>query len=56
MWKLENPNVVFYYQNGDATGGVPFTIDIQTPWQKTTILKYGKMEAFLWTQLLVQTI
>ena len=22
MWKLENPNMVFYYQNGDAIGGV----------------------------------
>ena len=40
MWKLENLNVIFYYQNGDATGGVSFTIGIQTPWQKTTLLKY----------------
>jgi len=22
--------------------GVPFTIGIQTPWQKTTLLKYGR--------------
>jgi hypothetical protein len=42
MWKLEIPNVVFYYQNGDTTGGIPFTIGIQTPWQKTTLMKYGK--------------
>ena len=41
-WKLENPNVVIYYKNCDATGGVPFTIRIQTPWQKTTLLKYEK--------------
>ena len=34
MWKLENPNVIFYYQNDDATRGVPFTIGIQTSWQK----------------------
>ena len=40
--KIGNPNVVIYYKNGDATGGVPFTIRIQTPWQKTTLLKYEK--------------
>jgi len=34
--------VVFFYQNGDATQGVPFTIGIQTPWQKATFLKYGR--------------
>ena len=33
---------MFYYQNDDATGGVSFTIGIQTPCQKTTILKYEK--------------
>ena len=44
MWKLENPNMVFYYQNGDVIGGVPFTIGIQTLWQKTTLLKYGRDE------------
>ena len=44
MWKLENPNVVFYYQNDDATTGVPFIICIQTPLQKTTLLKYRRDE------------
>ena len=42
MWKLENPNVVFYYQNDDASRGVHFIIGCQIPWQKTTLLKYGK--------------
>jgi hypothetical protein len=42
MWKLENLNVIFYYQNDDVTGGVPFTIGIQTSWQKTSLLKYEK--------------
>ena len=31
MRKLENLNVVFFYQNGDTTGGVIFTIGIQIP-------------------------
>ena len=56
MWKIENPNVVFYYQNGDATRGVPFTIGIQTPWQKATLLKYRRDDVFLWMQILVQMI
>ena len=42
MWKLENSNVVFYYQNGHATKGVSFIIGIQTPWQKSTLLKYER--------------
>lgn len=42
MWKLENPDSVFYYQNGNGTEGIPFTIGIQTPWQKTTLMKYGR--------------
>ncbi len=54
--EIENLNVVFYYQNGDAIGGVHFTIGIHISWQKTTLLKYGKIDVFLKTQLLVQTV
>ncbi len=42
IWKLKNPNVIFFYQNEDATGYVHFTIGIQISWQKSTLLKYGK--------------
>ena len=42
MWKLENHNLVFYYQNGDTTGGVTETNGVQTLWQKITLLKYRK--------------
>ena len=34
--------MVFYYKNGDATSSVPFIFGIQTPWQKATLLKYGR--------------
>jgi hypothetical protein len=34
--------VVFYYQNDDVTGGISSNIDIQTSWQKTTLLKYER--------------
>ena len=51
--EIKNFNVVFYYQNGDTIGGVHFTIGIQISWQKTTLLKYGKIYVFLNTQLLV---
>jgi hypothetical protein len=42
MWKLENSNVVFYHENGDATGCILFTIGILAPRQKKTLLKYKK--------------
>jgi hypothetical protein len=42
MWKLENPNAVFYYQNCDATRDIAFTIGIQILWQNTTLLKYKR--------------
>lgn len=42
FWRLENSHTIFFYQDSDAGRGVPFTIGIQTLWQKDTVLKYGK--------------
>ena len=52
MWVQRNPEKIFYYSEsnkekakpveGELTGeNMPFTIGIQTPWQRTMMLKYG---------------
>ena len=35
--------MIFYYQIDSTARGVHFIIGIQTPWQKTSLLKYKRI-------------
>ncbi len=51
MWVQQNTNSMFYYQktkvdmDGGFTGqNMPFTLGIQTPWQREMMIKHGHQE------------
>ena len=42
MWTERNQNSFFFYQEQKEAVQQPFILGIQTPWQKSMMLKYGK--------------
>ncbi len=48
MWVQQNTNSMFYYQKigvevdgGFTRQNMPFTLGIQTPWQREMMIEYG---------------
>ena len=47
MWTEKHRDSWFFYQEQMEENGQPFILAIQTPWQKSMMLKYGNSSALM---------